>query len=112
MKVPEKFLDGQELDVQDLGPVDGLWMFVPNQLLRDAVNQGRQGMMQLDSELRQVMKYSGDTTVVLSVPLMKYTQTRGWPPVGFAVAVIEGTDGIYIQPQDKLPDPSTRIAEA
>ena len=113
MNTPKDFIDSHEMDVQDLGPVDGLWMFVSNSLLREAVNQGRPGMLWLDKELHRKMKYSGDGAVVISVPMMEYVNANGWPRAGFAVAVTAGDNlGVYVQPQDTVPDPSTRIAEA
>ena len=109
----EKFLDGQELDAKDLGPVDGVWAFVPNQQLRLAASHGEGGMRAFDQDLQRALRYSGDGIVVFSMRLLEWTVANGWPPAGFAVAVMEGDgQGIYVQPQDATPDPSTRIAEA
>ncbi len=112
MKAPEKFLDGQEADPKDLGPVDGAWAFVPNQELRIAASQGRPGLQAFDVQLREALRYSGDGVVIFSVPLLKWTGTNGWPGAGFGVAVMQDDAGIYVQPQDVAPDSSTRIAEA
>lgn len=108
----EKFLDGQELDAQDAGPVDGVWVFVPNAQVRECLSGGPQGMSLLDVHLRQLMKYSGDGVVVLSLPMMRWIDSKGWPKAGFCVAVMEGDSGVYVQGLDTMPDPSTRIAKA
>lgn len=110
---PKNFLENErELNWEDIGPIDGVWVFLPRKLLRDAINGGRQGMFVLDEMLRHKMKYGGATMVMVAAPLAQWTATQGWPPAGFLVAVAADGRSIYIQPQDAAPDSSTHIAEA
>ena len=49
MTEPVDYLENcREVDPEDARDIDGCWVFVPNVMLRDALNQGQNGARLLD----------------------------------------------------------------